>query len=362
MRANGILFLSSNRLYKSNSNGTVSVLQDPYNLGGPSFSRFGVGQTDFFSFVTDVNVTSQPRYITVQWTADAATAQKGACFKDLNMPETQLQVSTTALYQWNGTNNFVANDTISSGLVLTNSHFGWAWRANSGETFLIGQRSTNDWWIWKRDSDLPATPGGWGGAGPPDIPSRKPADVDADGDNLYIAVLVRGGTPGLYKLDTSLSFDPTLIFDPMTGTNIGVQCGRLDADVIWIAGEFGSGNTVEKSEDAGATFDVKDGGTFGDIKAFVVGPGDDDRVLVFDTSGDEIYETKNSGDSWELINAATGTNLVVLERFSLNPEEIIAGSDDAYVTDNISYSINSGEELHDLNLPVAQEVSSVVIR
>lgn len=193
-------------------------------------------------------------------------------------------------------------------------------------------------------------------------PMRKPADIDADGTFIYIAALDDSGFPVLLKLSTAINADATTVFEPLAGDDIGVQCGRFNADIVWVAGAFDDTNTVEKSEDAGTLFAIKDDGTFGDVKAFIVGPGSDDRVLIADDNVN-IEETLDSGTIWTNINTATGFNVNAIARLDINVEEVIFGND-ASASDNIDYSVNSGVDMEDFttgDFPTDADVTSVIV-
>ncbi len=191
---------------------------------------------------------------------------------------------------------------------------------------------------------------------------RKPADVDADGTFLYIASINSLNFPALIKIATALNDDGSLIFDPGNGDDIGVQCGREDATVVWVAGKFDGTNTVEKSTDSGSSFVVKDDATFGDVEAFVVGPDSDDRVLIADDNVN-IEETIDSGDNWTNRNTTTGFNVNAIARLDINVQETVFGND-ASATDNIDYSVNSGVDMEDFttgDFPIDKDVTSVIV-
>jgi hypothetical protein len=182
----------------------------------------------------------------------------------------------------------------------------------------------------------------------------KPADIDAAGEFIYVALL-DSGTPILTKISTALDTDGTTIFNPGAGDNIGVECGT-----IWVAGNFDGTNVIEKSEDGGSTFVVKDDATIGDVRAFVMGPDSDLKLLVFDETNGDILETINNGETWTSINASVTPEINAIARLGENTQETIFGNDGA-VNDNINYSINSGDDLEDFNLPVNQNVTRVIV-
>jgi hypothetical protein len=178
----------------------------------------------------------------------------------------------------------------------------------------------------------------------------KPADIDAAGEFIYVALL-EGGTPIVTKISTALDADGTTVFNPGAGDNIGVECGRFDADVIWVAGNFDGTNVVEKSEDGGSSFVVKDNGAIGDIRAFVMGPDSDDKILIFDETNGDILETRDNGASWTTINASVTPEVNAIARLGKNVQESVFGNDGG-ANNSINYSVNSGDDLEDFQTGV----------
>lgn len=238
-------------------------------------------------------------------------------------------------------------------------------RLNDGNTLLFMKpfgATFPSWSIWQRSANLPATPHAWQGGhqyGLPGLP--LPCSIDADGTFIYIAVQNTLALPVLLKFNVDMLTDPTIVFEPGQGGNIGVICGRDKAGTIWVAGEFDGTNTVLKSIDAGATFEVKDDGSFGAIEAFVIGPDTDDRALIV-TNDIDIIETIDSGVTWTNLNAGIGFNVNAIARLGISVEEVIFGND-AGGADNIDYSIDSGgsfEDLTTVDFPV-QDVTRVIV-
>jgi hypothetical protein len=192
--------------------------------------------------------------------------------------------------------------------------------------------------------------------------AAKPCDVDADGAYIYLGLIASDTTPILVKFATALNADGEIVFEPGAGTDIGVQCGRFDADVVWVAGDFDGTNAVEKSENAGTSFAVKDPGTFGAVSAFIVGPDSDERVLIFDSADGEISETIDDGVSWSQKKTGLGYDCHALDRLDINVEEVVFGNDSG-ATHVVDYSVNTGQNLADytLTLPVTQDVTGVIV-
>jgi photosystem II stability/assembly factor-like uncharacterized protein len=137
-----------------------------------------------------------------------------------------------------------------------------------------------------------------------------------------------------------------VVFSPGDGGRIGVQTGNFNASHLFVAGQFDGTNAVEKSEDAGASFTVKDDATMGAIRTFEVGPANDETLLVFDGDNGDIIETTDDGATWTTINAAVTPLINSLARLSKNTEEIVAGNQ-GDATDSINYSPNTGVDLED---------------
>jgi hypothetical protein len=253
--------------------------------------------------------------------------------------------SDTPIAQNSGTGNFLMSSVAFSGLLAINAHKG----SLNGILLTLGAQL-----------GLAAM--------------TKPASIDAAGGFIYLALL-DSGTPILSKISTALNADGTTVFNPGAGNNIGVECGRFSSDTIWVAGNFDGTNVIEKSEDGGTTFVVKDDATIGDIRTFVMGPDSDLKLLVFDeTNGDiletinngetwtniDILETINNGETWTNINASVTPEINAIARLGENTQETVFGNDGA-ANDNLNYSVNSGNNLEDFNLPVNQNVTKVIV-
>ncbi len=137
----------------------------------------------------------------------------------------------------------------------------------------------------------------------------------------------------------------------LSSPGFGVECGLLDADVVWVAGGFDGTNVIEKSENAGSTFVVKDDTTIGEIRAFKVGPWDDNRVLILDGDNSDILETIDDGTIWTTINASVTPLINAIARLSQNLEEVVFGNQGG-ATNSIDYSVNSGAHLEDFQTGV----------
>lgn len=192
-------------------------------------------------------------------------------------------------------------------------------------------------------------------------PMTKPASIDASGTFIYLALL-DGSNPILTKISTALDADGSTVFNPGSGSNIGVQCSLSNASVVWIAGAFDGTNVVEKSEDAGDSFTVKDDASIGNIRSFALGPDNDQKMLVFDETNDDILETKDDGASWDTINASVTPKVNTIARLGENTQESVFGNDGG-ASNSVNYSINSGDDLEDFQTGVYpnQDATKIIV-
>ncbi len=177
------------------------------------------------------------------------------------------------------------------------------------------------------------------------------ADNSVDGLFIYIAAFNNLDFPILIKISTALNANGTTVFAPGAGGRIGVQCGAQNADIVWVAGEFDGTNVIEKSEDAGSTFSVKDDGTIGVIRSFKVGPGNDNKVLIVDGDNADILETIDDGVTWTTINASVTPLINAIARLPVNLEEVVFVNQGG-ATNSVDYSVNSGANLEDFQTGV----------
>lgn len=196
-----------------------------------------------------------------------------------------------------------------------------------------------------------ASGGAGGGAG------GNIADISADGLYIYIATFDTSNNPILIKILSTLTADGTVVFNPGAGGRIGVKTSRFNASHVWVAGEFDGTNTVEKTEDAGSNFTVKDTGAFGAIRSFALGPDNDDRVLLFDGDNGDLIESIDGGDTWTTVNAAVTPLVNTIARYSQNAQEIVIGNQGA-ANNSIDYSVNTGVNLEDYQTGVYPNINA----
>jgi len=185
-----------------------------------------------------------------------------------------------------------------------------------------------------------AAGGAGGGAG------GNTASISAGGTYIYIAAFNNLGFPTMIRIATTLTSDGTVVFEPGAGGRIGVQAEKFTASNVWVAGQFDGTNTLERSEDFGASWTVKDGGAFGTIRTFDIGPDSDERVLIFDGDNGDLLESVDSGDNWSLVNGTVTPLLNAIGRSPIDTREI-AFVNQGDVSDSVSYTVNSGTNLED---------------
>lgn len=185
-------------------------------------------------------------------------------------------------------------------------------------------------------------------------------DVDEDDDYLYVATLL-SGVPELLRLPTDLLSDPTAVYVPGAGTDINVKCGSKDADWVWISGDFAGDNKVCVSINDGGAWTVKLAPAgVGVAIPLVVGPDDDNAVLVPTDTTDDLYATVNGGLSWTTPNVNLPFNVGAMDVLDLNPSEIMVGDRAAA---DVRYSPNGGVSFHDISfgLPAGKPVRDLII-
>jgi hypothetical protein len=172
-------------------------------------------------------------------------------------------------------------------------------------------------------------------------------DVSADDEYLHVGVLL-GGLPILLRLPADLSADPTVVFNPGVGMQIAVQCGRQHDDLVLIYGDFNT-DKVELSLDDGATWSVIDpGGWSGLAFPAVLGPDDDDRILIAVDDELTLFETPDAGATWDGLNVAMPFSVGGMDRLGVNPAEIVVGSRNPR-PDRVYYSPNSAASFEDVS-------------
>lgn len=241
--------------------------------------------------------------------------------------------TNSKLYQWNAVaNDFTQIDTLpagkvflAGGLVLWN---GLLYVGANDDIYV------NDSFVYTTN-DLSA--------------SIAPVamDVSADDYYLYVAALTNSSQPLLLRLFADLTTDPAVVYNPAAGDTIGVRCGDLNENWVWIAGDFGT-PLVRLSEDDGATWITKDPGTWvGVVTSFVVGPDDDNLVLAVTDGDDDLHETEDGGLNWDTLNAAMPFDVSAMDRLYFNLDEIVFGVD-AAGADRVRYTPNNGTDLEDI--------------
>ena len=121
------------------------------------------------------------------------------------------------------------------------------------------------------------------------------ADINAEGDTLYIAVLDGDDSnlPKVLTMSADLDADAAEAYDPGSGTAANVICGDA-SDLIWAFGDFGGPRVVRQSDDLGIYWvDVHESTYWtGTAQPALMGPANDDLLLVFiDNSPNELKET-----------------------------------------------------------------------
>jgi hypothetical protein len=203
--------------------------------------------------------------------------------------------------------------------------------------------TVNNQYVYEHDSWILSTNDATVGG-----PSPTAMDVSPDDYYLHVAVLNGSGNPVLLRLLADLSADPVKVYEPGAGSAIGVRCGDLVEERVWIAGEFGGTLKVRLSLDDGTTWTTKDPGTWsGTALPLVVGPDEDDLVLVPTTGDDDLFQTWDGGLNWDTLNNALPYDIGAMARLYWYLDEILIGTSIAGVS-RAHYSVNEGATFHDV--------------
>lgn len=243
----------------------------------------------------------------------------------------------------------VANDFVEDGQIGTGTDIIPRVAEHRGRLYVVVDNSG----IWRRDEPIASTTVKAYAAS-----STRPMDVSADDRYLYIALLYKG-TPVLLKMQADLSVDPTVVYSS-AGSAINVKCGDMHNDWVWIAGDFAT-SSVRASIDGGAMWTQKDPGTWvGVAQPPVIGPNDDNAVLVPTSVDDDLHETLDGGLAWAINNAALPFDVMSMDRLDVNPREIVIGSSSG---GDIYYSPNDGITFYDIGDPAmgAFPITDVIV-
>lgn len=191
--------------------------------------------------------------------------------------------------------------------------------------------------------------------------SNAAMDVDKNDDYLYVAVL-DSGNPKLVQQDTALSMVASEKYDPGAGSAINVVCGDEYSEWIWICGDFGGTDKVAVSIDGGDNWIIKDPGTWNGVaQPMLIGPDNDNIVLVATNGDDDMFETEDGGLSWHTLQDNLPFDLGAVDRLDINPDEAIIGADTAGA-DRVRYTPNEFDTLHDITVGTPNSpVTSVIV-
>lgn len=267
------------------------------------------------------------------WDVAATPTQSGGA-RIFAMAGYEFLTTNGNVYQWNrATNDWDLYDAMPA------SNYAQGMSVYGGELYLARMTSQ---FLYVNDAPLMevsfTVPVNWS----PTAMSVSPDDYYA-----YVGVLDDSSNPVLLQLLSDLTADPIKAYDPGAGSAIGVQCADLNEEWVWIAGAFGGTIKVRVSIDDGATWSTRDPGSWSGVALpLVVGPDDDNLVLVPTDGDDNLFETEDGGLNWATLNAALPFDVNGMDRLDLNLDEIMMGSDAGR---SIRYSPNNGATLHDLS-------------
>lgn len=189
------------------------------------------------------------------------------------------------------------------------------------------------------------------------------ADVDADGNYIYVAVLA-SSQPQILKMLADLSTDASLVYNPGAGSEVNLMAGDLTPYWIWATGDFGGTNKVVFTEDGGSAWYVQDDGTFGSgaARPLLVGPGNDS--LLTTSVGLQLWQNRYEGDTQYWIERNIPGTIWALDRVDEVFEETAIGAY-WYTGDSselVHWSPNSGFNWNNITDSItAAPITSVII-
>lgn len=224
-------------------------------------------------------------------------------------------------------------------------------RTDDDEVYAFVKNSSNNCFIFQRDEIIPDPS--------PPAPAytigAQPFDIDADGAYLYVGVLV-DGIPKLVKINSGLSSISTE-FNPGDGSSIRVRCGDYDSGIVWVAGDFGSTDSLMKYDSVEGIYWTSQNPTWWPLPAgpLQVGPGDDNLVMIPTNPYWYLHENYFVGDLmyWTTRNWNLPFDVGALDRWDINIDELLIGNEDIvyfYADSNIvEFSPNIGQGFGDVS-------------
>lgn len=187
-------------------------------------------------------------------------------------------------------------------------------------------------------------------------------DINADGDQLYIAVVNSGSVPQILRMAANLESAAVVVFDPGAGSVVNLMAGDINAYWIWAVGDFGGTAKVVLSTDGGSFwYEQNEAGWTGAARPILVGPGNDS--LLTTSIGTTLWQNRYDGDYIYWIERYIPGEIWSVDRIDLDVEETVIGA--YWYTDGlVYYSPNSGFNWETVtkNLPVATITSIIAIR
>lgn len=185
-------------------------------------------------------------------------------------------------------------------------------------------------------------------------------DVDADNDNMYIAVMA--GVPQILKMSADLDADAEVTFNPGAGTEVNLMAGDINSGWVWATGDFGSPDKVALTTDGGSYwFAQNEVDWTGVARPILVGPGDDS--LLTTSTGLSFWQNRYEDDTIYWIERYIPGEIWAVDRLDINVEETVIGG--YWYTDGlVYYSPNSGFQWETVTdgLPTATITTVIALR
>lgn len=186
-------------------------------------------------------------------------------------------------------------------------------------------------------------------------------DINANGDQLFIAVINSGSVPQILRMAADMASDADVVFNPGSGSMINLMAGDINAYWIWAVGDFGTAKVILSTDGGSYWYEQNEAGWTGGARPILVGPGND--ALLTTSIGTTLWQNRYDGDYIYWIERYIPGEIWSVDRIDVDAEETVIGA--YWYTDGlVYYSPNSGFNWETVtkNLPTATITSVIAIR
>ena len=186
--------------------------------------------------------------------------------------------------------------------------------------------------MWRNDAESDTLGGAW------TPPTNRLLVCDHQyGDTLYLGVYKDAQFPVMMSLDAPNFSWWRKLFDPSSGSFIGVQTADI-RDEAYAFGYFGVDDQIERTENGGFTFADCDDDWYTDrVTSLEYHPTDGDDLISTTIGGQDLLQTSDGNKPWNKI-----ADIPVRPRCQLRVgDDVWIGSDDAETSPVRMYSSGS---------------------